>query len=60
MWSQEFTFNDAGFEKLCDPQARKILADEGSRSMKNDIEAVEQIEGIYNCKKINVEFFILM
>jgi hypothetical protein len=34
----------AGFEKFRDPKIRKILADEGYRSLQKDIEAVESIE----------------
>lgn len=46
LWSQGFTFDEAGFEKFRDPKMRKILADKGYNAMRKDIEAIEQIEKI--------------
>ncbi|MEO3944735.1 hypothetical protein [Gorillibacterium sp. CAU 1737] len=46
LWSQGFSFDDEGFEKFRSPHMRKILADEGRRAMKWDIEAIEQMERI--------------
>jgi len=38
------TMDPKGYEKFTDPAIRKILADEGRRSMKKDREAIEHIE----------------
>lgn len=46
LWSQGFSFNEAGYEKFSDQNVRKILADEGRKAMAKDIEAIEQIEKI--------------
>ena len=46
LWSQGFTFDDAGFEKFRSPEARKNLADAGRESMKKDEFAIEQFEDI--------------
>jgi hypothetical protein len=43
LW-KHLTMDAAGFEKFRDPKIRKILADEGYRSLQKDIEAVESIE----------------
>ncbi|WP_160688182.1 AraC family transcriptional regulator [Clostridium sp. C2-6-12] len=50
LWSQGFTFDEAGFEKFRDPKMRKILADEGYKAMYNDMEAIKQIEIILQNK----------
>jgi hypothetical protein len=44
LWSQGFTFDEAGFEKFGSPEARKILADAGWEAMCKDKAAVEQFE----------------
>lgn len=46
LWSQGFAFEGKGLEKFRDPAARKILADEGRKAMRKDMEAVEQFEKI--------------
>lgn len=46
LWSQGFTFDDAGFEKFRSHEARKILADAGREAMRKDKIAVEQFEKI--------------
>lgn len=46
LWSQGFTFDEAGFEKFRSHEARKILADAGREAMNKDILAVEQFEKI--------------
>jgi len=46
LWSQGFTIDENGYEKFCDPAARKILADEGRRAMQKDMDAIEQFEKI--------------
>lgn len=46
LWSQGFSFDEAGYEKFRSPDARKILAKAGQDAMKKDIEAVEQFEKI--------------
>jgi len=46
LWSQGFTFDDAGFEKFRSPQARKILADAGREAMQKDLYAVVQFEEV--------------
>lgn len=46
LWSQGFTFDEAGFEKFRSPKARKILADAGQEAVRNDMIAVEQFEKI--------------
>lgn len=53
LWSQGFSFDDVGYEKFRDPKMRKILADEGHRAMKKDVEAIEQIEKILQREKNN-------
>lgn len=53
LWSQGFSFSDEGFEKFRSPKMRKILADEGRRAMKKEIEAIEQIEKILQKEKCN-------
>lgn len=50
LWSQGFTFDEAGFEKFRDPKVRKILADEGYKAMNKDMEAIRQIELILQNK----------
>jgi hypothetical protein len=46
LWSQGLSFDEAGYEKFRRPEIRKILADEGRRSMKKDMEAIGHIENI--------------
>ena len=46
LWTQGFAFEGEGLEKFRDPAARKILADEGRKAMRKDIEAIEQFEKI--------------
>lgn len=46
LWSQGFTFDEAGFEKFRSYEARKILADAGREAMSKDMIAVEQFEKI--------------
>lgn len=46
LWSQGFTFDEAGFEKFRSHKARKILADAGREAMRKDMLAVEQFEKI--------------
>jgi AraC-like DNA-binding protein len=46
LWSQGFTFDEAGFEKFRSHEARKILADAGREAMRKDMLAVEQFEKI--------------
>lgn len=53
LWSQGLSFDDVGYEKFRDPKVRKILADEGRKSMKKDILAIEQIEKILYKEDLN-------
>ncbi|NPV79751.1 MAG: helix-turn-helix transcriptional regulator [Firmicutes bacterium] len=53
LWSQGFSFDDKGYEKFRSPEMRRILADEGRRAMKKEIEAIEQIEKILQKEKCN-------
>ena len=46
LWTQGFTFDNAGFEKFRSNEARKVLADTGRKAMQNDIIAIEQFEAI--------------
>jgi len=46
LWSQGFTFDDAGFEKFRSSEARKNLAHAGREAMKKDEFAIEQFEDI--------------
>ncbi len=46
LWSQGFSFDEAGFKKFGDPLMRKILADEGRKAMQKDMGAIKQIEKI--------------
>lgn len=46
LWSQGFSFDERGFKKFGEKDARKVLADEGKRSMQKDIEAIKCIEQI--------------
>lgn len=46
LWSQGFTFDEAGFEKFRSGEARKILANAGREAMRKDMLAVEQFERI--------------
>ena len=46
LWSQGFSFDEAGYEKFRSPEARKILADTGREAMRQDMIAVEQFEKI--------------
>lgn len=46
LWSRGFTFDDAGYEKFRSPEARRVLADEGRRAMRQDRRAIEQFEEI--------------
>ena len=45
------TKDPKGYEKFTDPAIRKILADEGRRSMAKDIEAIEHIEALLKQEK---------
>ena len=45
LW-KHLTMDPAGFEKFTDPAIRKILADEGRRSMAKDVEAIGHIEDL--------------
>lgn len=54
LWSQGFTFDEAGYEKFRTPDARKILADAGHKAMQKDMEAVEQIEKILHRESANI------
>jgi len=51
LWSQGFSFDEAGYEKFRSLEARKILAEAGRDAMNKDIEAVEQFEKILNCER---------
>jgi len=44
LWTQGFSFDEAGYEKFRTPEGRKVLADAGREAMRKDMEAVEQIE----------------
>ncbi len=46
LWTQGIKFEGEGLEKFRDPAARKVLADEGRRAMRKDMEAIEQFERI--------------
>jgi AraC-like DNA-binding protein len=46
LWSQGFTFDEAGFKKFGSKDGRKLLAGEGRLAMQKDMEAVEQFEKI--------------
>lgn len=46
VWTEGFSFDNAGLEKFRDPAARKSLADAGRVAMLNDMEAVRQFEKI--------------
>jgi hypothetical protein len=46
LWGQGFAFEGEGLAKFRDPAARKILADEGRKAMRKDIEAIGQFEKI--------------
>ena len=46
LWSQGFSFDEAGYEKFRSPAARKILAVAGHEAMQKDMVAVEQFEKI--------------
>lgn len=46
LWTQGFSFDKKGYEKFRDPDARKMLADEGRKAMQKDMEAVKQFEKI--------------
>jgi AraC-like DNA-binding protein len=52
LWSQGFSFDEAGYEKFRNREARKILADAGREAMRKDIEAVEQFEKILRKEKL--------
>jgi len=52
LWSQGFTFDDAGFEKFRSLQERKILADAGREAMQKDLYAVTQFEKILEQSKL--------
>ncbi len=45
------TMDPAGYEKFTGPAIRKILADEGRRSMAKDIEAIEHMEALLKQEK---------
>lgn len=55
LWSQGFTFDEAGYDKFRNPKARKVLADAGHEALRRDIEAVEQIEKILHKESLNSE-----
>lgn len=46
LWSQGFTFDEAGFEKFRSQEARRILARAGREAMQKDMLAVEQFDKI--------------
>ncbi|MCL2409274.1 MAG: AraC family transcriptional regulator [Oscillospiraceae bacterium] len=46
LWSQGIGWEGAGLEKFRSKDGRKILADEGRKAMKKDMEAIEQFEKI--------------
>ncbi len=50
LW-KHVTMDAAGYEKFTDPAIRKILADEGRRSMAKDVEAIEHIEALLKQEK---------
>ncbi|MCL2432972.1 MAG: hypothetical protein FWD16_00425 [Clostridia bacterium] len=57
LWSIGFSMDDFKTGKFADPTLRKILADEGRRAMRKDIEAVAEFEkilkkeGMQACRK---------
>jgi len=46
LWQHGFGFEGEGLEKFRSAEGRKILADEGRKAMKKDMEAIEQFERI--------------
>jgi hypothetical protein len=52
LWTQGFTFDNAGFEKFRSNEARKALADAGRKAMQNDVVAVKQFEEILSEESI--------
>lgn len=52
LWSQGYSFDEAGFEKFRSQESRKILADAGREAMQRDIEAIEQFEKILSRERI--------
>ncbi len=46
LWSQGIGWEGTGLEKFRSKDGRKILADEGRKAMKKDMEAIEQFEKI--------------
>ena len=50
LW-KHLTMDPAGFERFTDPAIRKILADEGRRSMAKDVQAIEHIEALLRQEK---------
>ena len=52
LWNH-LTMDDAGYEKFRTPQIRKILADEGRRCMRKDIEAVGYIQKLLEKQQIS-------
>ena len=46
LWSRGIGWEEAGLEKFRSKDERKILADEGQKAMRKDMEAVEQFEKI--------------
>jgi hypothetical protein len=46
LWSQGIEWEGAGLEKFRSKEGRKILADEGRKAMRKDMEAIEQFEKI--------------
>ena len=46
LWTQGIKFEGEGLEKFRDPAVRKLLADEGRKAMRKDMEAIEQFEKI--------------
>lgn len=46
LWSQGFSFDEAGFRKFRTSEGRRVLADAGRRAMENDREAIQRFEKI--------------
>lgn len=55
LWSQGFSFDEAGYEKFRNPEARKILADAGREAMRQDALAVGEFTKILRREKIDIQ-----
>ncbi len=53
LWSQGYSFDEAGYEKFRSQESRRILAEAGRNAMQMDIVAVEQFEKILSRERIN-------